>query len=94
MNKDNNILWSNDNYICGKHKNFKFRSKLAIFDLDDTIIKPKSGKKFSEDEDDWRFIENSKETILELSEKHSIIIITNQKGIKIINLLLNNGKKK
>ena len=82
MSKKSDIEWTNNNYIYGVHKEFKLRSKLAIFDLDDTIIKPKSGKKFAEDENDWCFITNAKDTILELSSNHSIIIITNQKGIK------------
>jgi len=29
------------------------KEKLALFDLDWTLIKPKSGKKFPENKDDW-----------------------------------------
>ena len=40
--------------------------KLALFDLDWTLIKPKSGKRRPESADDWQFLR--KNTITKLKE--------------------------
>ena len=32
--------------------------KFACFDMDWTLIKPKSGKKFPQNKDDWKFLNN------------------------------------
>lgn len=37
------------------NNDYKIYKPLAIFDLDHTIIKPKSNKKISTDSDDWIF---------------------------------------
>lgn len=50
---------------------------LWIFDLDDTLIKTKSGKKFPVDETDYRWIRKPM-----LGEGVDIMIYTNQGGIK------------
>lgn len=64
-------------------KNFKLTKKLAMFDLDNTIIFNKSKKRFFEDKDDWDLIENSKKYITKLhNDGYSIIIISNQTGLK------------
>lgn len=54
----------------------------AVFDLDYTLIKTKSGKKFPKDGDDWVFLyPNLREKLVELGESYNIIIFTNQKGL-------------
>lgn len=63
-----------------KHKKFRFRKKVAGFDYDHTIVKPKSKSTFSKDVDDWMFLrENVKDKIQEFYKKgYAILIFTNQ----------------
>lgn len=71
-------------YIILFNHEKKFKDKLAIFDLDNTIIKTKSGSKFPKSCDDWKFsFENVKYKLKKLEKNnYSIIIITNQNGIE------------
>lgn len=56
--------------------------QIAGFDLDSTIIKTKSGKKFGFDKFDWEFLfENVPKIIQHYSKKYLITIFTNQKGL-------------
>lgn len=55
--------------------------RIAAFDLDNTLIKTKSGNTFSISPDDWDFMFNVVETLVDLSEEYIIIIFTNQLGI-------------
>jgi len=58
------------------------RNIFAIFDLDYTIIKTKSGKVFPIDYSDWEFLYPSiPERLKELSKNYIIMIMTNQMGI-------------
>lgn len=78
------VTWNNnDEYLHGQTKNFEFKSKLAIFDLDNTIITTKSGKTFPTNENDWKFLyENTVELLQDLNERdYSVIIVSNQGGI-------------
>lgn len=78
---------SDDHYLEIISKKFKMRSKLASFDLDNTIIKTKSGKVFPENQEtDWIFnYTNVKQKLNELyNNNFCIIIITNQKNLKDI----------
>jgi bifunctional polynucleotide phosphatase/kinase len=55
------------------------RSKLAIFDFDWTIVKPKEGRKFPKDVDDWQYIRKSVPSIIrEFAKDHQIVILTDQ----------------
>jgi bifunctional polynucleotide phosphatase/kinase len=72
-------------------KNFEYKSKIASFDLDDTIVTPKDKKDkkdkkntFSKNSDDWRWMyDNIPNKLKELYEKDfCIIIISNQMGIE------------
>jgi len=57
-------------------------AKIAAFDLDDTLIKTKSGKKFPLDQYDWEWkYANVVEKLRDLSKDHRMYIITNQAGI-------------
>ena len=60
----------------------KPKKQLACFDLDSTLISPLNGKKFSISDTDWEFCPNVIATLKELSYTHSIVIFTNQLGIK------------
>ena len=61
--------------------NYNFKSNIIAFDMDNTIISTKSGKRFPKSMDDWKFIFDSKVKLNMIAKKHSIIIITNQLGI-------------
>ncbi len=56
---------------------------IAAFDMDGTLIKTKSGKRFPVDENDWVLLfDNVKEKLEKLNKNHHIVIFTNQSGIK------------
>jgi bifunctional polynucleotide phosphatase/kinase len=72
-----------DEYIIGTTKHFKLSKNIAAFDLDDTIISTKTGKKFANTSDDWTYSFNTVSTrIKNIANTHSIIIISNQAGIQ------------
>lgn len=83
----NRIVWEITNdYIIGRTNDISLKNKrIAAFDLDDTIIKPSSDKKFSENENDWKLYDNSIfGKLLKLSlDGYQIVIVSNQKGISI-----------
>uniref|UniRef100_A0A6C0J930 DNA 3'-phosphatase n=1 Tax=viral metagenome TaxID=1070528 RepID=A0A6C0J930_9ZZZZ len=70
-----------DDIIYGKFNNYKGKHKYAYgFDLDHTIIKPKSGKTFSKDIKDWKFnYDNIVKRLKEINKEYNIVIFTNQK---------------
>ena len=79
--------WEFDKYLMGKFKYSDFEAnsdnKIACFDLDGTLIKCKSGKKFPIDENDWVFFSNNviNELRYHYTNKYSIVIVTNQSGL-------------
>lgn len=66
------------------HPSQNVNSKIAAFDLDSTLIKTKSGHKFSKDTCDWMwFYPCVPNTLKQYYQKgYRILIITNQGGIK------------
>ena len=71
-----------DEYIIVKNGNLS-KKPHAVFDLDYTLIKTKSGRKFPKDGDDWVYLyDNTREMLLEMSKTYNIILFTNQKGIR------------
>lgn len=58
----------------------RFRKKLAMFDMDWTLIKPKNNKTFPSDADDWQWLRPNVPTILKqfFEKGYAIIIFTNQ----------------
>jgi bifunctional polynucleotide phosphatase/kinase len=54
--------------------------KMACFDLDQTLITPKSGKKFPINSDDWKWLYESVPNVLKKYENagYHIVIVTNQ----------------
>ena len=75
---------NNEEYIEIISNEFKLKNKIASFDLDNTLIKTKSGKIFPVDENDWVF---NFDNILEIlnqyyKDNYCLIIISNQKNLK------------
>jgi bifunctional polynucleotide phosphatase/kinase len=55
------------------------RTKLAIFDFDWTIVKPKDGRKFPKDVNDWQYLRASvPDVIKKYAKDHQIVIMTDQ----------------
>tara|TARA_B000000477_G_scaffold66319_2_gene55551 strand:+ start:76 stop:1092 length:1017 start_codon:yes stop_codon:yes gene_type:complete len=83
--------------IINKINKYRYRQKLAIFDYDWTLVKPKTNGTFSKNENDWMWLtENVPNIIKKLYDKgYSINIISNQrkntykKTQEINNALLN-----
>ena len=63
-----------------QHPKFRYRQKIAAFDYDHTLVKPKSKSTFAKDVDDWMWIRpNVKTKLQELyKNQYSIVIFTNQ----------------
>ena len=59
-------------------------NKVACFDIDHTIIKPKNNRKFPRGKDDWVFYYDNiiVEKLKELSKEYNIIFFTNQSKLK------------
>tara|TARA_B100000242_G_scaffold289288_1_gene258871 strand:+ start:115 stop:1059 length:945 start_codon:yes stop_codon:yes gene_type:complete len=79
---------SNQHMFNIKLNNFTYRSKMAGFDYDHTLVKPKSKSTFSKDENDWMWLRpNIPEILTEIYNKgYAIVIFTNQsktQGFKI-----------
>jgi len=76
-----------------KLNNFRLRSKIAAFDYDWTLVKPKSGGTFPKNEEDWQWLRSSVPAKIEEYYKKGfcIIVFTNQtkawKNIQIENSL-------
>jgi len=75
------LYGESDNYV---NTNNGQKELIAGFDLDQTLIRTESGKKFPTDENDWIWAYTNVKNILNkfCSDGYSIIIITNQAGIK------------
>ena len=70
--------------VCLEGADCKPSDKIAAFDIDFTIIRPKSGKKFSEDKNDWMFLfdEVPKKLKSLFDEGFKLVFITNQGGVE------------
>lgn len=79
------IKWDvNKNYMIGKVSDVELKNKkIAAFDLDDTLIKTKSGKDFGIDENDWEPFDNSiiKKLKKLVNDDYNLVIISNQMGV-------------
>ena len=58
-------------------------TKVAAFDLDNTLVQPLDGKKFSETDTDWEFYTKDVPTKVKqlYDDGYTIVIVSNQKGI-------------
>ena len=55
------------------------RTKFAIFDFDWTLVKPKNGRKFPKEKDDWQYMRNSvPEVLKKFGKTHHVVIVTDQ----------------
>jgi len=62
--------------------------KLAIFDIDWTIIKPTDGKEFPKNENDWVWLRKSVPIILEkYSKTHQLVFLTDQTKLWKLNMI-------
>lgn len=62
-------------------KPIRGKQLIAAFDLDYTLIKPKSGNKFPKNSDDWILLEGIKKKLGELyKSEYKIVIFSNQAG--------------
>ncbi len=82
------IKWQIEkNFIFGlsdklEYNKFKLINQIYIFDLDYTLIKTKSGKKFPINKNDWVILYPNISLIINKLENCLIGIISNQKGLK------------
>ena len=76
--------WCDKAYLYGTYGNFKLNNKIACFDLDSTLIKTKTGKKYPINYNDWDFLYTNTKKILYhlILDNYCIIIISNQGGLK------------
>ena len=79
-----------ENFIMYLPSTITKNDKVAGFDLDDTLVCSKSGKKFTDDPNDWRFLYESDQYQLttvdklkEIQDEHGykIVIFSNQRGV-------------
>lgn len=81
MHDESLVVLSNYEY---KSKSYSSPPKLAIFDLDDTLVRTKNGRSFPKDADDWQIIyPNSVQEKLKklVKEGFAIFIVSNQLGV-------------
>ena len=72
-----------ENYILLNFGKITNKKPIGGFDIDWTIIRPKSGKKMPKNKDDWMLMyENVPARLTELSKEYQLVFITNQKGLK------------
>lgn len=88
MSQNKKLNWIIENsYLFGlidvNELNCNQIEKIFMFDLDCTLIKTKSGKKFPIDSNDWELLfKQVQEKLNSLGSKYLIGIISNQKGLK------------
>jgi bifunctional polynucleotide phosphatase/kinase len=89
------VYGTSNNYLKSSNSPLISR-KIASFDLDQTLIKTTSGKKFPINSDDWEWNYSNVRQLLHdyHNKKYEIIIITNQAGIKDSETKLNEFKTK
>jgi bifunctional polynucleotide phosphatase/kinase len=78
------LLWNKKaDYYEGTTQKFKMEKKIASFDLDGTLIAPKSKKKFATDSSDWMWaFETVPDKLKKLyNDGYSIVVVSNQAGI-------------
>lgn len=66
--------------LFGVYGDFAPRTKIAAFDLDGTLIRPKSGLKFPRNASDWTFLRRDIKSRLStlVDSGYAIVIVSNQ----------------
>lgn len=74
---------SHDGLVIFKSEGLKAKSKIAGFDIDNTIIRTKSGRTFPVDKDDWKILFPEVKEALQKAHKNGfkVVFFTNQSGI-------------
>jgi len=65
---------------------FKNLNKVASFDLDHTIIRPKNGRKLSKGVDDYEIVKGYKELLIDYHEKNYMIVIFTNNSLSLSDL--------
>eukprot|EP01119_Soliformovum_irregulare_P016081 TRINITY_DN4626_c0_g3_i2.p1 TRINITY_DN4626_c0_g3~~TRINITY_DN4626_c0_g3_i2.p1 ORF type:complete len:668 (+),score=242.75 TRINITY_DN4626_c0_g3_i2:14-2017(+) len=84
VTKDDRMKWHKlDGLLILDSKSIKPSNKVIGFDMDGTLIEPKSGKKFPMGRTDWKWWDDKVPTKLKKLNKegYKIVIFTNQLGI-------------
>lgn len=73
----------NNSLLIYTPNNIIDQKKIAAFDIDGTIITPKSGARFPKDEDDWKFLYTDIPQKLKMliEQGYKIVFFTNQAGL-------------
>ena len=84
--KDQTVL-----YVTAQGGGYEYKENQIIFDLDHTLIKPKDGRTFAKDADDWVWLHpNVPKKMKECYDKgYSIVMITNKSKLFTGDQLLN-----
>lgn len=86
LNVNRNLIvvgsWkSNTSVLYKLHASALLSSSIILFDMDSTLIKPKSGKKYAEDDEDWMLFHPSIPSKLrELESQGSYLAIVSNQG--------------
>lgn len=92
------INWHESDLLIGETPDVKLenKTKLICFDLDGTLIRTKSGKKFPKDKNDWVLFSSNISKKMEYLTEHdyAIVIITNQNGIDTGKVKISDWKDK
>lgn len=89
-------LIGNKELLIFTSESMQSRSKIAAFDVDGTIIKTKSGKRFPVNADDWELnLPVIKSTLEKLyNDDYKIVFFTNQSGVGKDSLKIKDFKRK
>lgn len=85
-----NTVYCVNNYVKSNNgKNNNNSLKLACFDLDHTLIKPKGNRKLPKDKDDYVYMDNVKPILYNLIENgFQVVVFSNQSGSKLEQVVL------
>lgn len=77
-------MWVEDSDLLYFKQDTKKSNKIAAFDLDYTIIKTISGNKFPKNKNDWCFLYNNTQEVLNkyFESNYNIVIFSNQSKLK------------